>query len=66
MIIFDRASDFLTPLLKQLTYEGLIDETYGISGGIARIPPTVLEDNPKNTQKKFDTVLLNSDKDYIF
>lgn len=25
LIIFDRRSDFLTPLLKQITYEGLID-----------------------------------------
>ena len=25
LIIFDRQSDFLTPLLKQITYEGLID-----------------------------------------
>jgi hypothetical protein len=41
LIIFDRACDFVTPLLKQITYEGLIDEFYGINGGIARVPATV-------------------------
>ena len=54
LIIFDRASDFLTPLLKQITYEGMVDEFYGITGGIAKVPPTIYDDNPKNNmQKKF-------------
>jgi len=30
LIIIDRDVDFVTPLLTQLTYEGLIDERYGI------------------------------------
>ena len=30
LIIIDRGIDFVTPLLTQLTYEGLIDEIYGI------------------------------------
>lgn len=30
LIILDREADFITPLLTQLTYEGLIDEKYGI------------------------------------
>ncbi|KAG0633993.1 Sec1-like protein [Tuber brumale] len=30
LIVVDRESDFMTPLLTQLTYEGLIDETIGI------------------------------------
>lgn len=30
LIIIDREVDFITPLLTQLTYEGLIDEKYGI------------------------------------
>lgn len=31
LIIIDRETDFVTPLLTQLTYEGLIDEIYGIN-----------------------------------
>lgn len=30
LIIIDRAADMITPLLTQLTYEGLIDELIGI------------------------------------
>ncbi|KAA8902112.1 Sec1-like protein [Sphaerosporella brunnea] len=31
LIVIDRDVDFVTPLMTQLTYEGLIDETIGIS-----------------------------------
>lgn len=31
LLIFDRSTDLLTPLVTQLTYEGLIDEIFGIS-----------------------------------
>jgi hypothetical protein len=30
IILIDRTSDPLTPLLTQLTYEGLVDENFGI------------------------------------
>jgi hypothetical protein len=30
LIVIDREIDFVTPLMTQLTYEGLIDETIGI------------------------------------
>lgn len=30
VLVIDRSIDLLTPLLTQLTYEGLIDEKYGI------------------------------------
>ena len=31
LLIFDRSADLVTPLVTQLTYEGLIDEAYGIN-----------------------------------
>ena len=31
LFILDRTVDMLTPMLTQLTYEGLIDETFGIN-----------------------------------
>ena len=31
MLIFDRKVDLITPLVTQLTYEGLIDEAFGIN-----------------------------------
>lgn len=34
LLLLDRNVDLLTPLATQLTYEGLIDEIYGISNGM--------------------------------
>ena len=31
LLIIDRSADLISPLVTQLTYEGLIDEAYGIS-----------------------------------
>lgn len=33
LLLLDRNVDLLTPLATQLTYEGLIDEVYGINNG---------------------------------
>lgn len=33
LLILDRTIDFVSPLVTQLTYEGLIDEVYGIHNG---------------------------------
>lgn len=33
LLLLDRNVDLLTPLATQLTYEGLIDEIYGITNG---------------------------------
>ena len=34
LIIIDREVDFITPLLTQLTYEGLIDEKFGVKNSL--------------------------------
>ena len=34
VVLLDRTVDLLTPLCTQLTYEGLIDELYGITYGV--------------------------------
>ncbi|KAG2470494.1 VP33A protein, partial [Polypterus senegalus] len=39
LLLLDRNVDLLTPLATQLTYEGLIDEIYGITNGYAKLPP---------------------------
>lgn len=38
IILLDRWVDPVTPLLNQLTFEGLIDEIYGITAGTAHFP----------------------------
>lgn len=38
LILIDRRVDLVTPLLTQLTYEGLIDEIFGIRQGTVTLP----------------------------
>ncbi|KAH7915699.1 Sec1-like protein [Hygrophoropsis aurantiaca] len=42
LIILDRQVDMITPLLTQLTYEGLIDELIGISNSQVELPVSLL------------------------
>lgn len=42
LIIIDREADPLTPLLTQLTYEGLLDEMYGIQNSQLEVDATIL------------------------
>ncbi|MCL4135279.1 UNVERIFIED_CONTAM: hypothetical protein GTU68_040626 [Idotea baltica] len=41
VFVFDRDADFATPLLTQLTYEGALDEHFGIRAGVVEFPPEV-------------------------
>eukprot|EP01086_Lenisia_limosa_P010600 TRINITY_DN3507_c0_g1_i1.p1 TRINITY_DN3507_c0_g1~~TRINITY_DN3507_c0_g1_i1.p1 ORF type:complete len:424 (-),score=96.70 TRINITY_DN3507_c0_g1_i1:39-1310(-) len=38
LLIFDRTADLETPLLSQLTYEGLLDDIIGINSGKVEVP----------------------------
>jgi lysine-specific histone demethylase 1 len=42
LIIIDREVDFVTPLLTQLTYEGLIDEVFGIQNNQTDVDSTII------------------------
>lgn len=48
LILIDRKIDLLTPMLTQLTYEGLLDELFGIHSGVITLP------EKKNNQPKQD------------
>ncbi|XP_076806597.1 vacuolar protein sorting-associated protein 33A-like [Clavelina lepadiformis] len=67
LLIFDRSADLVTPLVTQLTYEGLIDEAYGINNTAASFPP----DNFSKTSKSDDLTtekkkVVLSSKDELF
>lgn len=48
LIVIDRVTDMLTPMLTQLTYEGLVDEFYEISAtGQVDLPRSVVEASTK-------------------
>src|SRR5436190_22338185 len=50
LIIIDRDIDFATVLLTQLTYEGLLDELFGISNNQAEVDSTLIGPTPSQVQ----------------
>ena len=38
VILLDRTVDLITPLVTPLTYEGLVDELFGINYTVAQLP----------------------------
>lgn len=59
LFVFDREADYVTPLLTQLTYEGAVDDHFGIQAGVVEFPADVVDqDSPRK-------VPLNS-KDTIY
>ncbi|KAI1310459.1 Sec1-like protein [Xylaria venustula] len=75
-IIIDREVDFVTPLLTQLTYEGLIDEVWGIQNNQTDVDSTIVgappqppsqgasPSNPGPASRKRKIQLDSSDKLY--
>lgn len=55
LIIIDREVDFLTPLATQLTYEGLIDENFGISNNQTEVDSSILGSAPPAQQQQNGT-----------
>jgi hypothetical protein len=66
LILIDRSVDYLTPMMSQLTYEGLIDENFGIKYTQFEMP----QERPKSeatsdmkisvVEMKKSIVILNS------
>ncbi|CAG8439118.1 13289_t:CDS:10 [Acaulospora colombiana] len=47
LIIIDRSVDLITPLFTQLTYEGLIDEVFGIRASHAEVDSSIVGPAPQ-------------------
>lgn len=45
LILFDRKTDLVTPLCSQLTYEGILDDVFGIKCGFVEFDATVTDRN---------------------
>ncbi|XP_060558501.1 vacuolar protein sorting-associated protein 33A-like isoform X2 [Ruditapes philippinarum] len=63
LVIIDRTVDLLTPLLTQLTYEGLIDEFYGINNTSVKLPPEKFrskDESGSTSDMEYKSVVLNS------
>src|SRR5690348_8033812 len=70
LIIIDRECDLITPMCTQLTYEGLIDEVFGISSGFLDVEPEIIgvtanpAPNAAAPPKKSKIALNSNDKVY--
>ena len=53
-VMLDRSVDFITPLLSQYTYEGMLDEYFGVNLNIIRVKPSILEKDSKAETMKVD------------
>ncbi|KAM0559677.1 hypothetical protein ACHAPJ_004201 [Fusarium lateritium] len=64
VIIIDREVDFVTPLLTQLTYEGLIDEVFKIQNNQTKVDTTVVgapaQASAATSQSRTRTIQLDS------
>ena len=72
MFIIDRSVDLLTPMRTQMSYEGLVDELYGIESSTSCLNLAFIElDSAKpkvgqaSSQSKTKKIMLNS-KDSVF
>ena len=54
LILFDRRTDLVTPLCSQLTYEGILDDVFGIKVGFVKLDSSVTD------RTKAVKVLVNS------
>ncbi|XP_014204862.1 vacuolar protein sorting-associated protein 33A [Copidosoma floridanum] len=64
LLLLDRSIDLLSPLVTQLTYEGLIDEIYGIHNTTVKLPAEKFassdESPTMSLEKKIQQIILNS------
>lgn len=62
IILVDRAADLITPMCSQLTYEGLIDELFGITNNLMELPVNIAPLQPNGKPVKVE--LNSGDKLY--
>ena len=64
LVLIDRRVDLITPLSTQLTYEGLIDELFGIKNNAATFPGKSFLSEEEQAQQESEIkpkqILLNS------
>ncbi|XP_015119158.1 vacuolar protein sorting-associated protein 33A [Diachasma alloeum] len=64
LLLIDRSIDLLSPLVTQLTYEGLIDEIFGIQNTTVQLPAGKFKDNDDSptvmSVDKKEKIVLNS------
>lgn len=49
LIVIDRAVDLVTPLLTQWSYEGMLDEVFGMTNAVVEVDVNILGDDAAAT-----------------
>ncbi|KAJ3424267.1 vacuolar protein sorting-associated protein 33a [Anaeramoeba flamelloides] len=65
VILVDRTIDLITPLLTQQTYEGMVDEIYGIENSILEIDPRIVGKQTQNQENQKIRFALNSNDSFF-
>ncbi|ELT89435.1 hypothetical protein CAPTEDRAFT_101629 [Capitella teleta] len=65
LLIIDRSTDPLTPLLSQLTYEGLIDEIFGINNTTVKLPGEKFAPQGKGGDEAAENITTTEPKKFI-
>ncbi|KAG9304488.1 hypothetical protein G9A89_020052 [Geosiphon pyriformis] len=60
LIIIDRSVDLITPLCTQLTYEGLVDEVFGIRHSFVEVDSTIVGPPPQRAASASATSVSTS------
>lgn len=69
IILIDRSIDLISPLATQLTYEGLIDEIYGINSNTVKIPSEKflsLEERQTESLREVERKIILDSSDQLF
>ena len=68
MFVFDRSVDFVLPLISSESYEGIIDEIFGINKGNVILDESYLKEEKKTNDKNNNRILysLNSNRNEFF
>lgn len=73
LIIMDRRADLITPFCIQQTYEGMLDEHFGINATILRAKTSIIKGSSEEEKKdiaegnipKYESMTLKSDTDLV-
>jgi len=67
LFLIDRQVDLVSPFCFNQTYEGLIDEVFGIEAASVRVSQRIVQpDAETEEEKKGETTLVLSNVDYVF
>ena len=68
MFVFDRSVDFVLPLISNETYEGIIDEIFGINKGNVILDESYFKEEKKSNDKNNKKILypLSSNRNEFF